>query len=70
MSKHAVDIAVSAHTTLQTFATVVAILENGSLYDPASYGAAERIISIAKAEQQKLLRRYDKARAQAKGASA
>lgn len=70
MSKHPVDTAVAAHTTLQTFATVVAILEGGALYDPPSYKTAERIIAIAKAEQQKLLRRYDKARAQAKGASA
>lgn len=68
MKRHPVDTAVDAHTTLQTFASVVTILEGGSLYDPASYAAAERIISIAKAEQQKLLRRYDKARAQAKDA--
>jgi len=68
MKQHPVDIAVDAHTTLQTFATVVAVLEGGSIYDPASRATAERIISIAKAEQQKLLRRYDKARAQAKDA--
>jgi len=68
MERHPIDTAVLAHTTLQTFATVVAVLEQGSLYDPASYPAANKIIAIAKAEQQKLLRRYDTAIAQAKDA--
>ncbi|GEL42307.1 hypothetical protein MEX01_28980 [Methylorubrum extorquens] len=55
--------AVRAHTNLSTFATLVSILEGGHLYggNPRSDRAAQKIIDICKAEQQKLLRDYDTA---------
>lgn len=51
------------HTTLNTFASIVQILEGGTVYDPAAYKAAQRIIKIAQQEEQRQLRKYDKAMA-------
>lgn len=56
----AIEAAAEAISDLNTFAIVVSTLENGHLHSP-SYKAAERIISICKAEQQKRLRDYDRA---------
>lgn len=48
------------HSTLNAFHAVVQILEGGMVYDEAAYKAAERIIAIAKDEQTRQLRKYDK----------
>ena len=52
--------AAQAHSTLNTFAAVVALLESGLVYCPESYKAADRIIKIAEQEQQRMLRKYDR----------
>ena len=49
------------HSTLNAFASVVVLLEGGIVYDPAAYRAAQRIIDIAKREEQRQLKKYDKA---------
>lgn len=56
-----------AHTNLNTFACVVAILESGCVYGHSP--AAQRIIDICQAEQAKYLRAYDKHTAAEKGIS-
>lgn len=53
--------AAQAHTNLNVFASVVSILEGGHLYGCYSDRAAQRIIDICKAEQDKCLARYDHA---------
>lgn len=53
--------AMHAHTNLNTFAAVVSLLEGGHLYGATSDGAAQRIIEICKAEQDRCLARYDAA---------
>lgn len=53
-----------ALTDLNIFAAVVVLLES-SLQTVRCDRSAQRIISIAKAEQQRCLRRYDDARANA-----
>lgn len=63
MAKNRTDAAKAAahaHTDLNTFAAVVSLLEGGHLYRSSSYGAAERIITICKKEQDKALREYDR----------
>lgn len=55
------------HSTLNAFAAVVAILEGGFVYDPAAHKAAQRIIAIAKDEESRQLRKYDKQLAKLKG---
>ena len=57
--------AAKAHSDLNTFASVVTILEGGHIYMPQSHTAVARIIKICKAEQQKRLRDYDRAVAKA-----
>ncbi len=46
---------VEAHTNLNTYQAVIAILEGGTLYDGRTHAPANKIIKIAKAEQQKEL---------------
>lgn len=53
--------ATNALVDLNTFATVVTILEGGHLYSWKSQAAAQRIINICKTEQQKRLNEYDRA---------
>ena len=57
--KAAVVAAAEALTDLNTFASVVTILEGGHLYD--GNAAAQKIIKICLREQQKRLREYDRA---------
>ena len=59
-----VVLAAQAHSNLNTWAAVVAILENSQLYGRSDqHKAASRVITIAKREQQKFLVNYDTARA-------
>ena len=51
-----------AHSNLIVFAAVVKLLEGGLLYSE-SFPTAEKIIALAKKEQQRCLALYDKARA-------
>lgn len=55
--QHAVD-ASNAHANLVKWAAVVALLE-ANLASTSSHGAADKVISIAKAEQTKYLIQYD-----------
>ena len=64
-TKDAVVAAAHAFADLNTFASVVTILEGGHLYTPGSHDAAEAIIKICHGEQQKHLRKYDSAVARA-----
>lgn len=50
--------AARAHTNLNTFGAVVAILEGGCVYGPNA--TADMIIKLCKAEQHKQLRIYDR----------
>ena len=59
-----IEEAAQALSDLNTFAIVISTMENGHLHSP-SYRAAERIITICKAEMDKRLRDYDRARAKA-----
>ncbi len=54
-----------AHTNLNTWASVVAILENGGFYnnDTAQQARINKTITTAKLEQQRQLRIYDQIRA-------
>lgn len=56
--------AAKARSDLNLFASIVVLLESGLNHSP-THAAAERIISIAKREQQKCLQRYDSAMAKA-----
>jgi hypothetical protein len=51
--------AAKARSDLYIFASIVGALENGTVRPPAQTGA-QRIIKIAKSEQAKALKRYDK----------
>lgn len=54
--------AANAHTNLNTWGAVIAILEGGMLYgNPGQHKTAARVIAIAKDEQAKFLRIYDAA---------
>lgn len=55
------------HTTLSTFATVVDVLEGGSIYDQRAHKTALRIIKICQQEEQRQLKRYDAAIAKTNG---
>lgn len=57
--------AARAHTNLNTWGAVVALLESGLLYPGHSHQAVDRVIKIAKAEMQRHLKQYDAARARA-----
>ena len=67
MKRDPVRDAARAHTNLNTFASVVSILEGGHLYGRENK-AASRIIAICKTEQARWLRAYDKAKAEAEKA--
>lgn len=55
--------AVEAHTNLNTFGAIVALLEGGTLYGPMrERDAAQRIIRICKTEMLLQLRKFDLAR--------
>lgn len=53
--------AMHAHTDLNTFGVIVAILEGGCLYRHDSQPAAMRIIKICHKEMQRLLKAQDAA---------
>lgn len=54
--------AAHAHTNLNTFGAVIAVLEGGTLYgNDASYGVTQRIIKICKKEMGKWVSQYDAA---------
>ena len=57
--------AAEAHTNLNTWHSVIALLEGGTLYG-GRHGMAERVILIAKSEAAKELKLFDKARMTAK----
>jgi hypothetical protein len=64
MSDRSVNVARTAaehHSTLNAFASVVILLEGGLVYDPAAYRAAQRIIKLAKDEERRQFKKYDKA---------
>ena len=63
--KRAITLAAEYHSDLNTFATVVSILEGGHLYSFKSQNAAQRIIDLCHIETQRCLKDYDKAVAQA-----
>ena len=56
--------AMDAHTNLNTFAAIVAILEGGCVYGPTEGSAgrtASRIIKLCQEEQHRQLKAIDKA---------
>jgi hypothetical protein len=56
--------AMHAHTNLNTFATIVRILEGGMVYGPTSDSAgrtAKKVLAICLQEQQRQLKAMDKA---------
>ena len=57
----AIEEAARAHSNLNTFASIVTILEGGHLYGWQTQAAEGKIIKICCAEQQKWLARYDRA---------
>lgn len=65
MSTHAyerVDEAARAHSNLNTFGAIIAILEGGCVYGGGTEAAtAQKIIALCRAEQQRQLSRFDKA---------
>lgn len=62
MDKQTLDKALRAHANLTTFQAVVALLEGGCVYGGVgSDKAAQRIIKLARAEQQRLLKIHDTA---------
>lgn len=62
----AAKLAAEAHTNLNVWAAVTAILGGGLLYGRnEDHASVDRVIKIAHAEQQKWLRRYDTAIAKA-----
>lgn len=62
MKRDPVRDAARAHTNLNTFASIVSILEGGHVYGGENK-AASKIIAICKEEQTRWLREYDKAKA-------
>lgn len=60
MSNDPAKRAANAHTDLNTFGTIITILEGGHLYCNESLSTADRIIKMCKAQQQYLLRLYDR----------
>jgi monomeric isocitrate dehydrogenase len=47
------------HTTLNTFASVVALMEGGTIYDAAANATAQKIIKLCQQEQQRQLTKMD-----------
>lgn len=62
--KNVVD-AARAHTNLNTWAAIQAILEGGTLYEERTHSAASKVIEICKREMKKELAIYDRACAKA-----
>lgn len=50
-----------AHTDLNTFGSIITILEGGHLYSGTSHTAADKIIKLCKREMQRLLIEFDEA---------
>lgn len=62
--KKNINAATHAHTNLNTFHSIVVILEGGTLYGDESKSGnktANKIIELCKAEQQRQLKIYDEA---------
>ncbi|MGO8401361.1 hypothetical protein ACC783_23815 [Rhizobium ruizarguesonis] len=59
MKKDPVQAAAEAHTDLNTFGSIISLLEGGHLYCTRSQKPAQRIIDLCKAQQARLLRDYD-----------
>jgi hypothetical protein len=53
--------AARAHTDLNIFAAVVAILEGGCIYTAEAKGTVSKIINLCQVEQRRQLELYDKA---------
>lgn len=54
-------IAVHAHTDLNTFHSVITLMEGGLIYSAKRYKTAEKIIELCKRETAKCLAEYDEA---------
>lgn len=67
MSKENARRAAYAHSDLNTFGSIVTILEGGHLYMNRSEAAAKAIIAICKRQQQACLEIYDDAVTDSKG---
>lgn len=65
--KDPVQVAVEAHTNLNIFGAIIAILEGGSIYGGTAQAAADAIIQRCQREQQRQLAEYDRALAALKG---
>lgn len=65
-SEYARD-AATAHTDLNTFGTVISILEGGHLYRPRSGKLADRLIRLCRDEMQRCLEEYEEALENANG---
>ena len=69
--KKNLDAALRAHTNLNTFAAIVAMLEGGTVYSTGINGSqdktASRIIRLCHQEQQRQLRKLDAATAKIGG---
>jgi hypothetical protein len=63
-NEHARD-AANHHSTLNTFAAIVILLEGSLTYDSESDETASKIIKLCKAETQRQLRKMDAAFARA-----
>ena len=50
-----------AHSDLNVFGAVVALMEGGTLYTSGGHQAASKIIRLCQTEMQRQLRAYDKA---------
>ena len=59
--KATINDAAHALCDLNTFASIVTILEGGHIYMPGSHKASAQIIQICRREQQKRLMEYDRA---------
>jgi glutamate-1-semialdehyde aminotransferase len=66
MTNKELDTVAHTHTNLNVFAAVLQLMEAGLIYGGETIGsleAADEIIQICKAEQRRLVRKYDAARA-------
>ncbi len=59
MKRSPVQAAAEAHTDLNTFGSIISLLEGGHIYCQSSQKPAQRIIDLCRAQQQKLLRDFD-----------
>lgn len=65
MDKATLNELVELHTNINTFGSIIAILEGGCIYggDQKTYKVAQKIIAMCKAENMRLVVRYDDLRA-------